>query len=145
MFQLEIQTISSLCNGFKSYSQRLSNIYCINLWIFVIKHLIFYSINNILLYLYRLFGFLMRVSCQPAGYQVGQIYFGFPASQLELETLNNFCPSRFSQVCPDFHFLQKANLYRKCVEIFSSLWRAYIELVPFFQESQNRSLHMDSS
>ena len=33
----------------------------------------------------------------------------------ELENLNNFCPSRFSQVCPDLHFLQKANLYRKCV------------------------------
>ena len=28
----------------------------------------------------------------------------------EWETLNNFCPSKFSQVCSDFHFLQIANL-----------------------------------
>ena len=28
----------------------------------------------------------------------------------ETETLNNFCPARFSQVCPGFHFLQKGNL-----------------------------------
>ena len=33
----------------------------------------------------------------------------------ESETLNNFCPSRFSQVCLDFPFLQNANLYRNCV------------------------------
>ena len=26
----------------------------------------------------------------------------------ELETLNNFCPSRFSQVCPDFHLFKKS-------------------------------------
>ena len=26
-------------------------------------------------------------------------------------TPNNFCPSRFSQVCPDFPFLLNANLY----------------------------------
>ena len=31
----------------------------------------------------------------------------------ELETLNNFCPSRFSQVCSHFPFLQNANLYSK--------------------------------
>ena len=30
----------------------------------------------------------------------------------ETETLNNFCPSRFSEVCPDFYFLQIANLER---------------------------------
>ena len=29
----------------------------------------------------------------------------------EAETPNNFCPSRFSQVCPDFHFILNANLY----------------------------------
>ena len=29
----------------------------------------------------------------------------------EAETPNNFCTSRFSQVCPDFSFLQNANLY----------------------------------
>ena len=28
----------------------------------------------------------------------------------EAETPNNFCPSRFSQVCPEFTFLQNANL-----------------------------------
>ena len=28
----------------------------------------------------------------------------------ETETLNNFCPSRFSQVCSDFHFIQIANI-----------------------------------
>ena len=28
----------------------------------------------------------------------------------ETETPNNFCPSKFSRVCPDFHFLQIANL-----------------------------------
>ena len=39
-----------------------------------------------------------------------------------METLNNFCPSRCSQVCPCFHFLQNANLYRKYVHIFSSLY-----------------------
>ena len=27
------------------------------------------------------------------------------------ETLNNFCPYRFSQVCPDFPFRQNANLH----------------------------------
>ena len=31
---------------------------------------------------------------------------------LSLNTLNNFCPSIFSQVCPDFHFLQNPNLYQ---------------------------------
>ena len=30
----------------------------------------------------------------------------------ETETLNNFCPSRFSQECPDFQFSQNTNLYR---------------------------------
>ena len=29
----------------------------------------------------------------------------------EAETPNNFCPSRFSQVCPDFPFLQNADRY----------------------------------
>ena len=28
----------------------------------------------------------------------------------EMETLNNFCLSRLSQVCPDFYFLQITNL-----------------------------------
>ena len=41
----------------------------------------------------------------------------------ETEILNNFCPSRFSLVCPDFHVLQNANLYRKFVWIFSSMYR----------------------
>ena len=31
----------------------------------------------------------------------------------ELETPNNFCPSRFSHECTDFPFLPNANLYRK--------------------------------
>ena len=50
-----------------------------------------------------------------------------------LETLNNFCPSRFSQVCSDlhflhFHFLQNANYThlresgQVCVSIFA-IWR----------------------
>ena len=39
----------------------------------------------------------------------------------ETETLNSFCPPRFSQVCADFHFLQNANLYKKFVWIFSSV------------------------
>ena len=33
----------------------------------------------------------------------------------EAAILNNLCPSRFSQVCPDLHFLRNANMYRKCV------------------------------
>ena len=33
----------------------------------------------------------------------------------ELETPNNFCPSRFFQVCSDFFFLENANLCRKHV------------------------------
>ena len=33
----------------------------------------------------------------------------------ETETPNNFCSSRFSQVCPDFYILLNANLYRKCI------------------------------
>ena len=37
----------------------------------------------------------------------------------ELETLNNFCSSRFSQVCPDFTFLQNANLYRHTLYRFA--------------------------
>ena len=35
-------------------------------------------------------------------------------TEAELETLNNFCPSRFSQVCLDFYFLQNANLFLEC-------------------------------
>ena len=42
----------------------------------------------------------------------------------EVETPTNFCPSRFSQVCSDLHFLQIANLdthtcpdFLKCVQI----------------------------
>ena len=31
----------------------------------------------------------------------------------ETETLNNFCPSRFSQVCPDFPFLKNTNSVQK--------------------------------
>ena len=30
----------------------------------------------------------------------------------KVETPNNFCPSRFSEVCSDLHFLQSANLAR---------------------------------
>ena len=33
------------------------------------------------------------------------------AATAETKTLNNFCPSRFSQVCPDFPFPQNAYLY----------------------------------
>ena len=40
---------------------------------------------------------------------------GTDEQQTELETLNNFCPSRFSQVRLDLYFLQTANLYRKSV------------------------------
>ena len=46
----------------------------------------------------------------------------------EVETPNNFCPSIFSQVFSDLHFLQIANLDTqtcpdslKCVRIFSSV------------------------
>ena len=35
----------------------------------------------------------------------------------ETETLNNFRPSSISQVCPDFPFLQNANLFGKCVRL----------------------------
>ena len=34
-----------------------------------------------------------------------------PKVRTEAETPNNFSPSRFSQICPDFPFLQNANLY----------------------------------
>ena len=58
------------------------------------------------------------------GFQIGrrvktEVTFFKPA---ELETLNNFCPSRFFQVCPDFHCLKIVNLdthrcqdFLKCV------------------------------
>ena len=36
-----------------------------------------------------------------------KIHFG----EAEMETPDDFCPSRFSQVCLDFHFLQNANLH----------------------------------
>ena len=31
----------------------------------------------------------------------------------EAETPNNLCPSKFSQVCPDFPFVQNTNLYMR--------------------------------
>ena len=32
-----------------------------------------------------------------------------------LETLNDFCSPRFSQVYPDSNFFQNVNLYRECI------------------------------
>ena len=48
-------------------------------------------------------------------FQVGTNFFCIFDSETETLNCNNFCPSRFFQVCTDFHFLQNANLYRKCV------------------------------
>ena len=56
----------------------------------------------------------------------------------ELEILNNICPSRFSRVCPNFPFLQNANLYRKRVKIFSSATQiCTVNLDLRFREKEN--------
>ena len=38
------------------------------------------------------------------------------------ETLNNFCPSKFFQVCPDFHFLKNLDTHIG-VQILTSVSR----------------------
>ena len=47
------------------------------------------------------------------------------------ENPQHFCPSRFSQVCPDFHFLQIANL-----DTHTYVSRFTIDL-PFLNENRN--------
>ena len=50
----------------------------------------------------------------------------------EVETPNNFCPSIFSQMCSDLHFLQIANLDTP-VQIFSSVSKfAFLMRIKFW-------------
>ena len=59
----------------------------------------------------------------------------------ELETLHNFCPSIFSQVCPDFHFRQNAYLLKVCLDFFVS----NVNLYSVVTRKSRHTFHTDLS